>query len=50
MLRTGIHEKTKTRFEEVWRYAIKGKTEDRREVRVIIAFMDEMIVITVIDL
>jgi len=50
VLRTGSHEKAKTRFEDVWRYAIRGKTEDHREVRVIIAFIDEMIIITVIDL
>jgi len=51
ILKTGIHEKAKTRFEDsAWRYAIKGKTEDAQEVRVIIAFADEMIVITVIDL
>ncbi|MBS3905112.1 MAG: hypothetical protein KGZ39_07290 [Simkania sp.] len=34
----------------VWKYAIRGKTEDLREVRVIIAFSEEMIIITVIDL
>ena len=50
VLRTGIHEKAKTRFEDAWRYAIRGKTEDHREVRVIVAFIDEMIIITVIDL
>jgi hypothetical protein len=50
VLRTGIHEREKTRFEDTWRYAIRGKTEDHREVRVIVAFVDEMIIITVIDL
>ena len=51
VLRIGIHEKEKTRFQDsAWRYAIRGKTEDYREVRVIIAFVDEMIIITVIDL
>lgn len=51
VLQTGFHEKTKTRFEDnTWRYAIKGKTEDQQEVRVIIAFVEEMIIITVIDL
>jgi len=50
-LKNGIHEKGKTRFEEgAWKYAIRGKTENFREVRVIIAFVEEMIIITVIDL
>jgi hypothetical protein len=51
VLKTGTHEKAKTSFEySVWKYAIRGKTEDCQEVRVIIAFSDEMIIITVIEL
>ena len=51
VLRTGVHEKDKTRFEDsVWRYAIRGKTEEYQEVRIVIAFVDEMIIITIIDL
>jgi hypothetical protein len=51
VLKTGKHEKAKTKFEHsTWKYAIKGKTEESQEVRVIIAFSDEMIIITVIDL
>ena len=51
VLKAGNHEKTKTRLEHsTWKYAIKGKTEERQEVRIIIAFVDEMIIITVIEL
>ena len=51
ILKTGKHEKAKTRFEDsVWRYAITGKTEEAKKARIIIAFLDEMIIITVIDL
>lgn len=51
ILKTGKHEKAKTRLEDfIWRYAIRGKTEEGREARIIIAFVDEMIIITVIDL
>jgi hypothetical protein len=52
VLKTGVHEKDKTILtnKHVWKYAIRGKTEDLREVRVIIAFENEMIIITVIEL
>jgi mRNA-degrading endonuclease RelE of RelBE toxin-antitoxin system len=51
VLRNGTHEVRKTIFEtkrQIWKYAIRGRTEDK-EVRVIVAFNDEMIIITVID-
>ena len=53
VLKTGIHEKQKTRFDnkfQSWKYAIKGKTEGLEIVRVIIAFTDEMMIVTVIKL
>ena len=51
VLKTGTHEKSKTTLEkQVWKYAITGKAEDSRKIRIIIAFKDEMIVITVIRL
>ena len=51
VLKQGVHEESKTGFDvghQTWNYAIRGKTQDGHELRVIIAFSDEMIVITVI--
>lgn len=54
VLRNGSHETTKTLITStgIWKYAIKGKTEEARIIRVIIAFdvESDMIIITVIDL
>lgn len=53
VLRNGRHEKEKTSFDNVfqtWKYAIRGKTEDLKNVRVIIAFASEMMIITVMEL
>ena len=53
VLKTGVHKKTKTTFSnkyQVWHYAIEGKTEERKNVRVIIAFSTEMMIITVMEL
>jgi hypothetical protein len=51
VLKHGIHEKRKTTFADdfqSWKYAIRGKTLDNDDIRVIIAFDDSgMIVITV---
>jgi len=54
VLKNGYHEKKKDQFEvryKSWSYAIRGKTVDGRELRVIISF-DEMgmLLITAIDL
>jgi hypothetical protein len=41
VLRHGYHEKRKDRFEErfsAWNYAVRGKTVDRRGLRVIVSF------------
>jgi hypothetical protein len=54
VLKKGRFEKQKTCFDErskKWRYAIRGKTRDNVEIRVVITFDDKgMIIITVIDL
>ena len=53
VLKTGSHDQSKTSFDnkfQVWNYAIIGKTESLKTVRVIIAFVDEMIVVTVIKI
>lgn len=54
VLRNGNHEKKKTQFHAAsnkWRYAIRGKTTENVEIRVVITFDDDnMVIITVIDL
>ncbi len=54
VLHQGSHEKKKTFFHEAsqkWRYSIRGKTPDSLELRVVITFDEnEMIIITVVDL
>jgi hypothetical protein len=51
VLKTGYHEKQKTSFDEVfetWKYAVRGKTLDNLDIRIIIAFdEDAMMIITV---
>ena len=50
ILKNGYHEKKKTSFDEIfrtWKYAIRGKTIEDLDIRLIIAFdEDGMIVIT----
>ncbi len=54
VLKKGRHEKKKDEFDNEkgnWKYAVRGKTVDNRELRVIVAFVEpDMFVITVIDL
>ncbi|HEX4839887.1 MAG TPA: DUF4258 domain-containing protein [Rhabdochlamydiaceae bacterium] len=54
ILKTGSHNKLKTQWNnrtQTWRYAIQGKTkEQKREARIIIAFVDEMLIITVMEI
>lgn len=49
--KNGHHEKRKTSYDEafqVWKYAVRGKTLDEVEIRIIIAFADDgMMIITV---
>lgn len=51
VLKTGYHEKDKTYFDDAfqeWKYAIRGKTLENLDIRVIIAFDKYgMIIITV---
>ncbi len=51
VLKNGYHEKHKTSFDEAfhtWKYAIRGKTLDEDDIRIIIAFDDTgMMIITV---
>ena len=51
MLRHGFHEKKKDLFDEThntWNYAVRGKTLDKEEMRVIVSFdrESEMLIIT----
>ena len=54
VLRTGFHEKKKDKFDEAynsWNYAIRGKTMDTRELRIIISFgKNNMLIITAMEL
>lgn len=54
VLKNGWHEKKKDEFKEEynsWNYAIRGKTLDKRELRVIVSFDEnDLLIITVIDL
>jgi len=51
VLKNGYHEKQKTSFDEdfhVWKYAVRGKTLEGFDIRIIIAFdEDGMLIITV---
>lgn len=54
VLKNGYHEPSKDVFKEeyqAWTYSIRGKTVDKRDIRVIISFdEDGLLVITVIEL
>ena len=54
ILRHGFHEKRKDHYEQniqSWNYAIRGKTPDKRELRIIVSFEQiNMLIITAIDL
>lgn len=48
VLQNGYHEKRKTCFDEgfgTWKYAIREKTLDNIDLRTIVAFDDEMLII-----
>jgi hypothetical protein len=53
VLRHGHHEARKDKCEELyneWNYAIRGRTVDRRELRIIVSFDDAgMLIITAMD-
>jgi len=51
VLKYGFHERQKTVFDpahQAWKYAIRGKTADRVDLRVIVGIEDKVVVITVI--
>lgn len=54
VLRTGRNEKSRDRWDEFhqsWNYAIRGRTVDWRELRVIVSFDDHnMLIITAIEI
>lgn len=56
VIRSGWHEKSKDEFKAewtAWNYAIRGKTVDKRELRVAVAFEEGgslLILVTAIDL
>lgn len=54
VLKNGYHEKQKTSFDEAfqtWKYAVRGKTLDKIDIRIIVAFdVDGMMIITVMRL
>ena len=54
VLNHGYHEPKKDEYKEefkAWNYAIRGKTIDARELRVVVSFDENnMLIITVIDL
>ena len=51
VLKNGYHEKAKSIFDEAfetWKYAVRGKTVDNYDIRIIIAFDENnMLIITV---
>ncbi len=53
VLETGKHNHSKTGLDthsQIWKYAIEGRIEDARKVGVIVAFVEEMLIITVMEL
>jgi Domain of unknown function (DUF4258) len=51
ILRSGFHEQNHDEFEakfDTWRHAIRGSTIDGRQTRVIVAIVDDLLVITVV--
>lgn len=55
VLKNGHHEKTKDKFDELhgaWNYSVRGKTVDRRELRIIVSFdkPSRMLIITALEL
>ena len=54
VLKNGRHEKSKDQYQEryrAWNYAIRGRTIDKRDVRVVVSFDENnMLIITAIEL
>ncbi len=52
VLEHGRHEQNKDEFSvknQTWKYAIRGKTVNGLELRVVVLFEEEMVIVTVID-
>lgn len=52
MLKHGYCETSKDQYDQArrnWKYAIRGSTMDGRDLRVIIAFHQHILIVTVID-
>jgi hypothetical protein len=52
ILKNGTHNRKKTEFNnkhQMWHYAIEGITKDLNNIRVIIAFSGEMLIITAME-
>jgi len=53
VLKRGYHERKRDRFEELhgsWNYSIRGKTVDGRDIRVIVSFEEDgLVIITAIE-
>lgn len=52
VLKNGFHEKSKDTFDEAyhsWNYAIRGKTVDRRDLRVVVTFEEGLLIVTVME-
>ncbi|OGQ17560.1 MAG: hypothetical protein A3B70_03270 [Deltaproteobacteria bacterium RIFCSPHIGHO2_02_FULL_40_11] len=54
VLRNGFHEQRKDKFDmafKSWNYAVRGKTIDKRDLRIIVSFDENnMLIITAIEL
>lgn len=53
ILRHGWHEKRKDQYDrsyESWNYAIRGKTVDERNLRIVVTFDEGLLIVTAIDL
>ena len=50
VLKTGVREESKELFDvrrQLWKYAIRGFTVEKMQLRVIVSFVEEMVIITV---
>lgn len=53
ILQHGWHEKNKDTFDtahQSWNYAVRGKTVDQRNLRIIVVLEEDMLIVTTIDL
>ena len=53
VLKNGHHEEKYSSFalkEQTWKYAIRGKTFDGIDLRIIVAFVEEMVIVTAIKI